>query len=228
MKFWNLEFKPQKMAYKAVKITDPHKQKHFEFFNDFDQPHFNITANVDITNLRVKCKELGLSFTPVMVYCISRVANDIPEFRQRIRDQAIIEHDAVNPSFSIDTEVSNTFSFCPVAYDNNFDLFYDKTVDAMARFRKHPVFEDEPDRDDYLFLSAIPWVAFTGFVHAMHHSPADSVPRIVWGKFFTQGDRTLMPLSVQVHHAVADGQHVGLYFNQFEDLVSSLSFLKKK
>lgn len=29
------------------------------------------------------------------------------------------------------------------------------------------------------------------------------------GKYYTQGDKVLMPLAIQVHHAVCDGFHVG-------------------
>ena len=76
--------------------------------------------------------------------------------------------------------------------------------------------EDEVNRDDYLFLSAIPWVSFTSFAHAMHYEPADSVPRFTWGKYFKEGDKILMPLSVQAHHAVVDGRHTGKYFQQFQ------------
>jgi chloramphenicol O-acetyltransferase type A len=72
-------------------------------------------------------------------------------------------------------------------------------------------------------MTAIPWVSFTGFMHPMQLHPADSIPRFAWGKFFQEGDQLKMPLSVQGHHALLDGYHVGKfyqlvqdYFNQFE------------
>jgi len=86
----------------------------------------------------------------------------------------------------------------------------------MDEMLKNPSMEDEEHRDDYLFLSAIPWVSFTSFSHAMHYTPADSVPRITWGKYFEEGEKILMPLSVQAHHAVVDGRHTGKYFELFQ------------
>ena len=56
----------------------------------------------------------------------------------------------------------------------------------LTNRKKYP-FEDEEGRDDFLFLSAIPWISFTSFSHAMHYTPADSVPRITWGKSFKEG-----------------------------------------
>lgn len=36
------------------------------------------------------------------------------------------------------------------------------------------------------------------------------------GKYYTQGDKVLMPLAIQVHHAVCDGFHVGRMLNGSE------------
>jgi chloramphenicol O-acetyltransferase type A len=61
-------------------------------------------------------------------------------------------------------------------------------------------------------MTAIPWVSFTSFAHPILSLPVDSVPRFAWGKFHNDGDRVKMPLSVQGHHALMDGLHVGRYY----------------
>ena len=45
---------------KKITFINPHRQRHFEFFNSMSSPHFNITANVDITELMnvLKNKEI--------------------------------------------------------------------------------------------------------------------------------------------------------------------------
>jgi len=69
-----------------------------------------------------------------------------------------------------------------------------------------------------LFMTSIPWVSFTGFMHPVKLSPADSVPRFAWGKFRGEGQKTVMPLSVQGHHALMDGLHAGLFYEEFQRL----------
>jgi chloramphenicol O-acetyltransferase type A len=71
-------------------------------------------------------------------------------------------------------------------------------------------------------MTSIPWVSFTGFVHPIHMHPVDSVPRFSWGKYFTDDDRIKMPLSVQGHHALMDGFHVGRYFQQVQKYLDTL------
>jgi chloramphenicol O-acetyltransferase type A len=66
-------------------------------------------------------------------------------------------------------------------------------------------------------MTAIPWVSFTSFMHPLDLSPVDSVPRFAWGKFFADGELLKMPLSVQAHHALMDGLHVGRFYEIVQD-----------
>ncbi|MEM8906666.1 MAG: chloramphenicol acetyltransferase [Bacteroidota bacterium] len=204
---------------KKITYQNPHRKKHFAFFLEMGQPHFNICANVDITAFRQFIKQQEVSFNPAMVYMVTRTANEIPEFRHRIRNKEVVEHDMVHPSFTVTTADTDVFSFCYVDYQVDFQAFMAEAKRVVELMKTQPSVEDEPGRDDYLFLSSIPWVSFTSMEHAMPTDPIDSVPRIVWGKFFEQGDRTLMPLSVQAHHAIVDGVHLGRYFQHIQALL---------
>lgn len=207
---------------KKITFQHPHRQKHFEFFNTMNHPHFNICANVDITNLLHFLKNKNLPFTPTVVYLISKTANQIPEFKWRIRGQEVVEHTTVHPSFTVYTEAADVFSFCEVAYDEDYHFFLKRAITQMKKMKTHPSFEDDKTRDDYLFLSAIPWVSFTSFQHAMFNHPTDSVPRITWGKYFETNEKIMMPLSVQAHHAVVDGRHTGKFFQIITQLINDL------
>jgi chloramphenicol O-acetyltransferase type A len=48
----------------------------------------------------------------------------------------------------------------------------------------------------------------------------DSIPRISWGSFKEHKEKTVMPLAVQVHHGLADGYHLGNFFNQMQELLN--------
>ena len=204
---------------KEIVFENPHRKKHFAFFKEMNHPHFSIVANVDITALMAFVKQEHISFTAAVLFLVSKTANSIPEFRWRIRGAQVVEHEAVHPSLTVTTKVSDTFSFCYVDYHSSFAAFYKAFDLAKQKMEEEPSFEDPPERDDFLFLSSIPWVSFTGFQHAMSYHPADSIPRMVWGKYFEEGGKLKMPLSVQVHHALMDGRHVGRYFELMQELM---------
>ena len=206
---------------KNVQFSDPHRQKHFDFFRAFDQPHFNITANVDITALLKFSQKNSLKITPLIIYFITRTALEISQFCYRIRGDEVVCHENLRPSCTFLTEQSDVFSFCTVAYRQKMTDFYSDFKAEVERIQNNPSLEDEEGADDYLFLSAFPWVSFTGFQHAMDSKRGDSIPRISWGKFFKQNEADLMPLSVQAHHAVVDGKHIGKFFQMFEKIVAA-------
>jgi chloramphenicol O-acetyltransferase type A len=191
------------------------RREHFKVFGAFDHPHFGMVANLDITAFHAAVKQRGFSITIAIVYVIARAANSIPEFRYRLRPEGVVEHEIVHPSFTVLVD-EDTFTFCNCEYNQDFKAFTETVVKQIAFVKANPSLKDKSQRDDMLFMTAIPWVSFTSFMHPMHLNPADSVPRFAWGKFFEEGRSLKMPLGVQVHHALMDGLHVGRYYAEVE------------
>jgi chloramphenicol O-acetyltransferase type A len=203
---------------RTIDIETWSRREHFQFLSTFDLPHFGMCANVDLTTFYPAVKQWGTSITVAIVYVLARAANTIPEFRQRIRGGAVVEHEVVHPSWTVLRD-ADLFTFCAVEYTEDFSLFAARAAEQMAYMKEHPTLEDEPGRDDLLFMTAIPWVSFTSFLHPLHLHPVDSVPRLAWGKFFTEGASLKMPLGVQVHHALMDGIHAGRFYGEVEGLL---------
>src|ERR671912_1384055 len=192
------------------------RRNHFRLFSAFDHPHFIMCVNVDVTAFYPFVKRNGYSLTVSMVYVISRASNAIPEFRQRIRGDQVVEHEIVNPGFSILID-KDLFSFCDVEYVENFSEFARRAEKNIADVKAHPDLENTPEKDEVLYMSPIPWVSFTSFSHPMQLHPADSIPRFAWGKYFKESGSLKMPLSVQGHHAVMDGIHMGRFYETVQD-----------
>ncbi|TEU00112.1 MAG: chloramphenicol acetyltransferase [Anaerolineales bacterium] len=200
------------------------RRKHFKVFNAFDHPHFNMCANVDLTAFYPVVKQRGISFTVAIVYALARAANAIPEFRYRIRAGEVVEHEIVHPSTTILVD-EDLFTFCTIDYIEDFSEFAIKAAEKIADVKEHPMLKDEPGQDDLLFMTALPWVSFTSFMHPMQLHPADSVPRFAWGKLFEQGDFLKMPLSVQGHHALMDGIHMARFYAEVQNYLQHPGFV---
>lgn len=192
------------------------RREHFELFSTFDQPHFGLCVNVDLTAFYPFIKQRGISFTTAIVYMIARAANVIPEFRYRIWEGKAVEHEVVHPSVTI-LYGEDLFSFCTIHYTEDFSEFAARAAERIAYVQEYPTLENGPEQDALLYMTAVPWVSFTSFDHPLFLNPADSMPRFAWGKFF--GDRRLlqMPLSVHAHHALMDGIHVGKLYAEVQN-----------
>jgi chloramphenicol O-acetyltransferase type A len=203
------------------------RREHFKLFSAFDHPHLGLCANVDVTAFYPVVKQRGISFTVATVYVLARAANAIPEFRYRIRGREVVEHEIVHPSGTILVD-EDLFSFCTFDYIEDFSLFAARAADQIAYVQEHPTLKDEPGQDDLLFMTSIPWVSFTSIMHPMRLHPADSVPRIAWGKFFEDGEFLKMPLGVQGHHALMDGIHMGRFYAEVQDCLHHPDFVLGK
>ena len=192
------------------------RRNHFRLFSTFNHPHFSMCVNVDVTAFYPFVKRHGHSFTVSMVYVISRASHAIPEFRHRIRGDQVVEHEAVNPGFTILID-EDLFSFCFIEYTEDFSEFARRAAKSIAYVKAHPTLEDNTEKDDVLYMTSIPWVSFTSFTHPMQFHPADSIPRFAWGKCFQESNTLKMPLGVQGHHAVMDGIHMGRFYETLQD-----------
>jgi chloramphenicol O-acetyltransferase type A len=191
------------------------RRDHYRLYRNFDQPHFNICANVELGGFHEALKARGVGFTVGVLYVLSRAANDIPAFRCRMRGDEVIEHETVHPGTTVLAE-DGLFAFCSMDFHQDFATFADGAARSMLAAKQRPTLEVQAERDDVLYSTSIPWVSFTSFAHPMHFHPVDSIPRMAWGKRFEAAGRLLMPLSVQGHHAMMDGLHIGQYFERVQ------------
>jgi len=191
------------------------RRDHFHTFGNFQFPHFNMCADLDLTAFRPAVAEAGVPFTAALVYVIARTANDLPQFRQRIRGATVVEHDRVHPATTILVD-DERFSFCSLNYSDDLKVFAAHFAARTAEVKNDPTVAVGTQRDDQIYMTAIPWVSFTSFSHPMPTLDADSIPRFAWGKFHQDGPRVTMPLSVQGHHGLMDGLHVGRYFARID------------
>ncbi|MBF4691979.1 chloramphenicol acetyltransferase [Fusibacter ferrireducens] len=197
--------------------TWPRKAQ-YEFFRTMDYPHFNICANVDITKFYAYIKSKSLSFYTTMIYITTKAANEIPEFRYRLRGDEIIEHDIVHPSFIIMGQ-PEVFSFCAVSYSENLEAFTAAVNDRVEALKNTINLVNEQERDDMLYITSMPWVSFTSLSHPINIKSVDSIPRIAFGKYFKEQDLLKMPLSVQVNHILMDGIHVGKFYEIIQEML---------
>jgi len=204
-----------------VDINAWERKATYEFFRDYEDPFFNITANLDVTNLYRFCKENDLAFSLAALFFSLQTANEIREFRLRMMGDAVVEFDRVEATQTILND-DETFSFCYFPMQD--DIFeFDRTGKlAREKYKALKTFDVETDRLDLIYYSAIPWISFTSFKHASRQNNRQTVPRMVFGKMFEEAPFRKMPFSVEAHHALVDGIHVGRFFNLFQSKLDAV------
>jgi len=116
------------------------RREPFKLFASYGYPHFGLTAEVDVTAFRPAVQQRGHSFTVATTYVLARAANEIPEFRCRIRGCTVVEHEVVHPAITLLTE-DDQLCFCFFQYDEGFGSFAASAMQEIARVRagrSHP------------------------------------------------------------------------------------------
>lgn len=198
------------------------RRSHFDYFRRMAYPYVGLTANVDVTGLLAHARERGYSGFHTILWVVSRTVNAVPQLRQRIEGDGIAEFDHCNVGYTVALP-DHTFCNCTVDCSGNLEEFipYVRQMQEEASHRTGFVNENE-DENGLVFVSCVPWVAFTQCVQPVP-CPGDSNPRIIFGKYIREGDRTLMPLHIQCNHALVDGYHLGEFYRLFDEFAASLT-----
>lgn len=205
---------------KEIDINSWKRKEHFTFFSRMDYPHYNICFDVDITNLLSKIKTENLPFYYTVIYLSTISANQIEEFKYRLRGEKVILHDSLNPSFTDMDNDSDLFKIVTVEVGDRLTRFINEAKLKSINQKKYFIASDYANRDDYIYFTSIPWISFTHISHTINLNRNDSVPRISWGKYYKESSKILLPFSVQVNHSFVDGIHIGKFKELLEKNMS--------
>lgn len=202
------------MSFHYLEMDDYPRKSQFDLFRHTAYPYVGMTVNMDITYLMKSIKEKELPFYLTILYAAARTANTIPQFRQRLFDDRIIEYDHCITSYTLALENEN---YCYCTADDRLP-FKDYLKDADYRqkeARQAEQITDGENEDQLFFFSSIPWVSYTSIIQPVP-IPADSNPRITWGKYFKSEGGLKLPVSVLGNHALMDGYHISKFFTELQ------------
>ena len=203
------------MNYSEISIESWKRKDIFKLFKTYDDPYFNITFEVDVSNLYRQCRYKNYSFFLASLYMSTKAANAIDGFKLRFKEEQVIQYDKIDFGSTILLE-DNTFTFCYFEYLEDFEAFHAQGSIAINDAKTNREFKPKNDRDDLIHYSVIPWISLTSFKNARRGDSNDAVPKIVFGKVHEVFNKKMMPVSVELHHAMADGWDVGRYFDLFQ------------
>ncbi len=207
------------MNKKIIDLESYKRKDHYNYFKDIGYPYVGLTVNVDITEFMDNLKKTGNPFYLSFVYQVVAAANAVPEFRRRIENAQIVEYDYCLASCVI-LKDDDTFGYLTLDCNQPFDEFLNEGKTQIEVAKKTGNIEDGENVGSLYFLSCVPWVTFTSIIQAVP-LPADSNPRITWGKYFEQDGKILIPLSVLVHHALVDGFQISQFYKKLEGLITA-------
>ena len=196
------------------------RKPYFDYYYKTIKTKYNVNYHIDITALLSRIKSLNIRFYPTFMYVIMRVVNQNEEFRMSFDNhQRLGTWSYVVPSYTIFHDDSKTFSDIWSEYSPVFKEFYDHVVADMNRYKdvkKIKAKENTPP--NFCPISSIPWLRFESMSQDTYSESSLLFPMIRFGKYYNREDKMLLPFSIFVNHAIADGYHTSKLINEIEDL----------
>lgn len=198
------------------------RREHFEFFGKMDLPFYNINTTVDVSEMRAISKKKSISLNSLLMYVTIRSLNKIENFRYRVRGNSVVLHGHLNPSFTHIKKGEDLFRLVTAEFSDDINEFDRIIKEEIEKTDTYFNLEKLRNRDDFVFLSALPWFSFTGTDHTINLNRNDGIPRITWGKIYKDQNIDVLPYNIQVNHMFVDGIHIGMFFEEMKKQIAEL------
>ncbi len=210
---------PSAGPYRMLDLESYPRIQHYNYFRSLAYPYVGLTAELDLHGLPARLRELGHPFFLSFLHRVTRAANSVPEFRQRIAGDGIAEYQRCRSSHNLALP-DGTYCYCTLEDSLPLGEFIPWAREQQRLAAGRRSLSDEGG-EDLFYISTLPWLSYTSLVQPVP-MPADSNPRITWGRYFQREGRTLLPVTVLCHHALVDGLHISRFFQRLEQLVQDL------
>ncbi|MCT4593073.1 MAG: type A chloramphenicol O-acetyltransferase [Anaeromicrobium sp.] len=196
------------------------RKPYFDHFLNNVRCTYSMTANIDITVLLIKLKNNNIKLYPVLIYMATKIINRHEEFRTCFDESGNLGYwENMNPCFTVFHKDNETFTNIWTICSDDFRLFYCNYLDDIKKYGNVKNYSAKENKPKNTFpVSCIPWISFTGFNLNIYADGTYLLPIITYGKYFEQDGKILLPVSLQVHHAVCDGYHTSRFFNELQIL----------
>ncbi len=186
---------------------------------------YSMTVNLDITNFLEVVKAGRQKFFPMMLYALSQIVNSHKEFRMDFDEEKNIGYyDYSNPCYTVFHSETETITNIWTEHTANAEMFIKRYNNDISAYKSDFHNSKPLVGKNYFDVSCIPWSSFTGFNLNLQKGYDYLPPIFTMGKYYSDGDKVLLPLAIQVHHAVCDGFHIARFVNELQDYLRSFSF----
>ena len=138
--------------------------------------------------------------------------------QERIRREGIVEYDRCLSSHTVALP-NGSYCYCTLDCEKPFDEFLPYAQAETEHAKRAASLTDGADAAQLFFVTALPWLPFSSLSLPVPEPP-DSNVRISFGGITEQNGRSLLPVNLTAHHALADGIHLSRFFAAMQERIA--------
>ncbi|MDO4650452.1 MAG: CatA-like O-acetyltransferase, family 3 [Eubacteriales bacterium] len=203
------------MNYRVIDRETYYRKGVFRHFSEDCKCSTSMTARVDVTALETYSRNTDTKFYINFLYILSKVMNSRDDYKMGYlwESDELICYDIVNPTQYVFHEDTETCTPVYTEYNENYDIFYRNAITDIEKAKSTREYSlDMKNHPNWFDASYISWLSYDSLNIELPDGYLFFAPIINWGKYREENGRLMMPVSVRLNHAIADGYLVANVF----------------
>jgi chloramphenicol O-acetyltransferase type A len=138
----------------------------------------------------------------------------------RFEEEKVVKYESVDISTTVLTD-HQTVSFVHLPHHPNLHTFCRTAADIISEVKKQNNLFNGYNGPDLIHATTLPWFKFNGLEHAYQGDSTDAIPKLAFGRLEWKDKQVILPVSVRVHHALADGFHIHLFLQNMKASINA-------
>ena len=207
------------MNFKVIDKETYYRKGVFRHFSEDCKCSTSMTARIDVTDLVAYSKRTKTKFYINFLYLLSKVLNSREDYRMGYLWQTneLICYDVINPTQYVFHEDTETCTPVYSKYDEDYETFYaDALRDVQEAKNTSEYLLDMANHPNWFDASYISWLSYDSLNIELPDGYLFFAPIVNWGRYREEGGKLMMPVTVRLNHAIADGYLIANVFRLLE------------
>ena len=207
------------MNFKVIDKETYYRKGVFCHFSEDCKCSTSMTARIDVTDLVAYSKRTKTKFYVNFLYLLSKVLNSREDYRMGYLWQTneLICYDVINPTQYVFHEDTETCTPVYSKYNEDYETFYaDALRDVQEAKNTREYLLDMANHPNWFDASYISWLSYDSLNIELPDGYLFFAPIVNWGRYREEGGKLMMPVTVRLNHAIADGYLVANVFRLLE------------
>lgn len=214
------------MNYKVIDKENYYRNGVFRHFSEDCKCSVSVTSKIDVTELEEYSKNTGTKFYINFLYILAKVLNSRDDYKMGYlwQTDTLICYDKINPTQYIFHDDTETCTPVYTEYFEDYKTFYENCaadIEKAKQTREYGL--DMINHPNWFDASYISWLSYDSLNIELPDGHLFFAPIINWGRYREDGGQFLMPVTVRLNHAIADGYLVAKVFKLLEDEIAGFT-----
>ena len=196
------------MNYKVIDLEKYYRKGVYRHFSEDCKCSVSMTARIDVTDLVTFSKKTDTKFYLNFLYLLSKTLNSRDDYKMNYLWQTneLVCYDIINPTQYVFHEDTVTCTPVYTNYSEDYQEFYKNALADLERAKNtREYLLDAATHPNWFDASYVSWLSYDSLNVELPDGYLYFIPIINWGKYREENGRLMMPVTVRMNHAIADG-----------------------